>query len=300
MIVESVEVLIDDFSVFGNSFDNCLHNLDKMLKRCKDASLVLNWEKCHFMVKEGIVLEHKVSRVGLEVDKAKIDIISKLPPPLMLVAIDGLDEMERGYQGLCLDEFGVLQSGIPPYQSTSCSESSIMGRTLSPDRIFDFPIDEPEPHPAYDFFAPGPLPGYAGNPNNNNGWIKADEYLLEELEAMADEPMIGPIIDEVAKPVAEVEVEQVIAPVVDMDDYIAMLFGDDEFEDDASEGFDEDEHLDLPDYFNSIEYRMGNPEYDMAVGEKVMASQMVHAADSFAYSSGIKGFADSAAAYYGY
>ncbi|GJR17417.1 hypothetical protein Tco_0965944 [Tanacetum coccineum] len=52
-----------------------------MLQRCKDANLVLNWEKCHFMVKEGIVLEHKVSSAGLEVDKAKIDVISKLPSP---------------------------------------------------------------------------------------------------------------------------------------------------------------------------------------------------------------------------
>ncbi|GKE38814.1 reverse transcriptase domain-containing protein, partial [Tanacetum coccineum] len=81
MIEESVEVFMDDFSVFGHSFDKCLNNLDKMLQRCKDAHLVLNWEKCHFMVKEGIVLGHKVSSIGLEVDKAKIDVISKLPPP---------------------------------------------------------------------------------------------------------------------------------------------------------------------------------------------------------------------------
>ncbi|GKB12455.1 reverse transcriptase domain-containing protein [Tanacetum coccineum] len=71
MIEESVEVFMDDFSVFGNSFDTCLNNLDKMLQCCKDAHLVLNWEKCHFMVKEGIVLGHKVSNAGLEVDKAK-------------------------------------------------------------------------------------------------------------------------------------------------------------------------------------------------------------------------------------
>ncbi|GJT68635.1 reverse transcriptase domain-containing protein [Tanacetum coccineum] len=83
MIEESVEVFMDGFSVFGNSFDNCLNNLDKMLQRCKDAHLVLNWEKCHFMVKEGIVLGYKVSRAGLEVDKAKIDVISKLPPLLI-------------------------------------------------------------------------------------------------------------------------------------------------------------------------------------------------------------------------
>ncbi|GJR14208.1 reverse transcriptase domain-containing protein [Tanacetum coccineum] len=81
MIEESVEVFIEDFSVFGNSFDKCLINLDKMLQLCKDARLVLNCEKCHFMVKEGIVLGHKASSAGLEVDKAKIDIISKLLPP---------------------------------------------------------------------------------------------------------------------------------------------------------------------------------------------------------------------------
>ncbi|GJV69529.1 reverse transcriptase domain-containing protein [Tanacetum coccineum] len=81
MIEESVKVFMDDFSVFGNSFDKCLNNLDKMLQRCKDAHLVLNWEKCHFMVKEGIVLGHKVSGAGLEVNKAKIYVILKLPPP---------------------------------------------------------------------------------------------------------------------------------------------------------------------------------------------------------------------------
>ncbi|GJX79526.1 reverse transcriptase domain-containing protein [Tanacetum coccineum] len=63
MIEESVEVFMDDFSVFGNSFDKCLNNLDKMLHRCEDAHLVLNWEKCYFMVKEGNVLGHKVSSV---------------------------------------------------------------------------------------------------------------------------------------------------------------------------------------------------------------------------------------------
>ncbi|GKA00206.1 reverse transcriptase domain-containing protein [Tanacetum coccineum] len=73
MIEESIKVFMDDFSVFGNSFDKCLNNLDKMLQCCKDAHLVLNREKCRFMVKEGIVLGHKVSSVGLEVDKAKIN-----------------------------------------------------------------------------------------------------------------------------------------------------------------------------------------------------------------------------------
>ncbi|GJS33675.1 reverse transcriptase domain-containing protein [Tanacetum coccineum] len=56
-----------------------------MLQRCKDAHLILNWEKCHFMVKEGIVLGHKVSSAGLEVDKANIDVISKLPPTTNII-----------------------------------------------------------------------------------------------------------------------------------------------------------------------------------------------------------------------
>nr|GEU42852.1 zinc finger, CCHC-type [Tanacetum cinerariifolium] len=81
VLAKSVAVFMDDFFVFGNSFDKCLNNLHKILQRCKDAHLVLNWEKCHFMVKEGIVLGHKVFGVGLEFDKAKINVISKLPPP---------------------------------------------------------------------------------------------------------------------------------------------------------------------------------------------------------------------------
>nr|GFA29149.1 reverse transcriptase domain-containing protein [Tanacetum cinerariifolium] len=79
MIKKTMEVFMDDFSVFGNSFSTCLTNLENMLKRCEDTKLALNWEKSHFMVKEGIVLGHKISKKGIEVDKAKIEVISKLP-----------------------------------------------------------------------------------------------------------------------------------------------------------------------------------------------------------------------------
>nr|GFB13215.1 reverse transcriptase domain-containing protein [Tanacetum cinerariifolium] len=81
MIEQTMEVFMDDFSVFGNSFSTCLTNLEKMLKRCEDTKLALNWEKSHFMVKEGIVLGHKISKKGIEVYKAKIEVISKLPHP---------------------------------------------------------------------------------------------------------------------------------------------------------------------------------------------------------------------------
>ncbi|GJT05146.1 reverse transcriptase domain-containing protein [Tanacetum coccineum] len=87
MIEKTMEVFMDDFSVFGNSFSTCLTNLDKMLKRCEDTNLALNWEKSHFMVKEGIVLGHKISKKGIEVDKAKIDVISKLPHPTIVKGI---------------------------------------------------------------------------------------------------------------------------------------------------------------------------------------------------------------------
>ena len=81
MIENRIEVFMDDFSVFGKSFDECLENLARVLRKCEETNLVLNWEKCHFMVKEGIVLGHHVSEKGLEVDKTKIEAIENMPPP---------------------------------------------------------------------------------------------------------------------------------------------------------------------------------------------------------------------------
>nr|GEU61681.1 hypothetical protein [Tanacetum cinerariifolium] len=195
---------------------------------------------------------------------------------------------------------------------------SNIGEPLSPDCLFDFPVDEPEPHPAYDFFALGPLPGYAGNPNNNNGWIEADVSLLGELRDVANEPMVGPLDDENAEPIVEAE-EQVIALVIDMDEDIAMLFGDDDFEvggpsTDAAEGQSfplPASRLPLPSsMIEDSSTRLGNMEYehrqlvkkviqvsnvevadDITIGEigprvfaiegevQVMASQMVQAED---------------------
>ncbi|GJV98285.1 reverse transcriptase domain-containing protein [Tanacetum coccineum] len=87
MYKDFMEVFMDDFSVFGNSFDSCLNNLSKMLARCEETNLVLNWEKFHFMVKEGIVLGHKISKVGIKVDKVKVDVIAKLPYPTNIKGI---------------------------------------------------------------------------------------------------------------------------------------------------------------------------------------------------------------------
>ncbi|GKC77962.1 reverse transcriptase domain-containing protein [Tanacetum coccineum] len=110
MIEESVEVFMDDFFVFGDSFEKCLNNLDKMLQHCKYAHLVLNWEKCHFMVKEGIVLGHKVSGAGLEVDKAKINVISKLPPPTNIKEFDIEIKDKKGREDVAADHLSRIEN----------------------------------------------------------------------------------------------------------------------------------------------------------------------------------------------
>ena len=72
---------MDGFSVQGTSFDDCLSNLDRVLQRCEETNLVLNWENCHFMVNEGIVLGHKIFERGTQVDKAKVDATEKMSCP---------------------------------------------------------------------------------------------------------------------------------------------------------------------------------------------------------------------------
>nr|GEW41368.1 reverse transcriptase domain-containing protein [Tanacetum cinerariifolium] len=89
MIEKTMEVFMDDFSVFENSFQTCLSYLERMLKRCEDTNLCLNWEKSHFMVKDGIVLSHKISKNRIKVDKAKVDVIAKLPHPITVKGIQG-------------------------------------------------------------------------------------------------------------------------------------------------------------------------------------------------------------------
>jgi len=69
---------MDDFSMYGTTFNHCLNNLSKVLQRREDMNLVLNWKKCHFMVQEGVVLAHIVSNKGIEVVKAKVEEIEKL------------------------------------------------------------------------------------------------------------------------------------------------------------------------------------------------------------------------------
>ena len=72
MVEKYIEVFMDDFSVIRSTFDDCLHNLTLVLKRCRETNLVLNWEKFHFMVREGIVLGHRVFGRAIEVYQAKL------------------------------------------------------------------------------------------------------------------------------------------------------------------------------------------------------------------------------------
>ena len=87
LVEEVMEVFMGNFSVYGSSFDQCLKNLETVLQRCKDKQLALNWEKCHFMVTEGIVLGHKISATGLEVDQSKVSIIKTLAPPTTMKGV---------------------------------------------------------------------------------------------------------------------------------------------------------------------------------------------------------------------
>ena len=80
MVDEFLKVFMDDFSIFENIFDNYLQNLSKVLKCYTKTNLVLNWEKSHFMVRKEIILGHIIFKRGIEVDIAKVEIISKLPP----------------------------------------------------------------------------------------------------------------------------------------------------------------------------------------------------------------------------
>ncbi|KAG9453132.1 hypothetical protein H6P81_006036 [Aristolochia fimbriata] len=87
MIGKMIEIFMDDFTIYGLTFETCLQHLELVLERCEEKKLVLNWKKCHFMVRDGIVLGHKISEKGIEVDKAKIEVIEKLPPPTSVKGI---------------------------------------------------------------------------------------------------------------------------------------------------------------------------------------------------------------------
>ncbi|GKA49300.1 reverse transcriptase domain-containing protein [Tanacetum coccineum] len=150
MIKESVEVFMDDFSVFGDSFDKCLNNLDKMLQRWKDAHLVLNWEKCHFMVKEGIVIGHKVTDIS-NMDKNK---------PKRTKPEHEIGRVQEIKAEGCMSTRSTSSNLFSPLRDP---ESLIRRRNLGePSSLFDFEEVMSIPHNNQ-----GPPPAGPPPPNNN-------------------------------------------------------------------------------------------------------------------------------------
>ncbi|KAL4366672.1 hypothetical protein GQ457_05G022560 [Hibiscus cannabinus] len=143
---DCLEIFMDDFSTFGKNFDSCLNNLENVLKRCKETNLVLNWQKCHFMVDEGIVLGHKISSKGMEVDKAKIEVISKLPPPTTVKGIRSflghagfyrrfIEDFSKITKPLC----SLLEQGKPFEFNNDCTKAF----NLLKQKLVISPIVEP-------------------------------------------------------------------------------------------------------------------------------------------------------------
>ena len=87
LVEEAMEIFMDDFLVYGSSFEHCLTNLLAVLQKCQDKNLALNWEKCHFMVTKEIVLGRRIYAAGLEVDKEKVVFIKTLSPPTTIKGI---------------------------------------------------------------------------------------------------------------------------------------------------------------------------------------------------------------------
>ena len=109
LVEESMKIFMDDFSVYGSSFENCLENLETVLQICQDKNVALNWEKCHFMVNEGIVLGHKISIVGLEVDQSKVSVIETLMLPTTVKGIRSFLGYVRFYRRFIKDFSKILR-----------------------------------------------------------------------------------------------------------------------------------------------------------------------------------------------
>ncbi|XP_076952082.1 uncharacterized protein LOC143625695 [Bidens hawaiensis] len=142
---DMIETSMEDFSVYANSFNQCLANLEKMLKRCIETKLMLNWEKCHFMVTEGFVFGHKISRDGIEVDRAKIDTISRLPPPTNVKAIRSFLG-HAGFYRRFIKDFSkitrlmtrLLEKDVPFVFDDECVKTF----TFSKEKLFDNEIKD--------------------------------------------------------------------------------------------------------------------------------------------------------------
>ncbi|RDX90033.1 Retrovirus-related Pol polyprotein from transposon 17.6, partial [Mucuna pruriens] len=129
LLEDCMEVFMDDFIVYATSFEVCFKNLSHMLTRCSETNLMLNFEKCHFMVTEEIVLGHLISSRGIEVDKAKVDIITSLPNPTSMREVH-----------LFLGHAGFYKHFIKNFSKIALPLSKLLQKDV--DFIFDQPCME--------------------------------------------------------------------------------------------------------------------------------------------------------------
>ena len=130
LLENCIEIFMDDFTVYGDSFDVCLDNLSRVLERCIETDLVLNFEKCHFMVEQGIVLGHVVSCRGVEVDKAKVDLIVNLPYPTSVREVRSFlghagfyRRFIKDFSKIALPMSKLLQKEVPFEFNQGCKEA---------------------------------------------------------------------------------------------------------------------------------------------------------------------------------
>ncbi|WJZ91006.1 hypothetical protein VitviT2T_010118 [Vitis vinifera] len=111
MVERIMEVFMDDITIYGGTFEECLVNLEAVLNRCIEKDLVLNWGKCHFMVHQGIVLGHIISEKGIEVDKPKVELIVKLPS---LTTVKGVRQLlgHTGFYRRFIQDFSKLSKPL--------------------------------------------------------------------------------------------------------------------------------------------------------------------------------------------
>ncbi|RDX85934.1 Retrovirus-related Pol polyprotein from transposon opus, partial [Mucuna pruriens] len=112
LLEDCMKVFMNDLTVYAESFEACLDNLSRVLHRCIESNLVLNFEKCHFMVTEGIVLGHLVSTSGIEVDKEKIDVISSLSNPTFVWEVpihQGFQQDHPAFVQASIEERGLCE-----------------------------------------------------------------------------------------------------------------------------------------------------------------------------------------------
>ena len=130
MAEKILEVFMDDFSVYGDTYESCLEHLECVLERCEKSHLVLNWEKCHFMVTQGIVLGHIVSSKGIEVDKVKVKFIQHLPIPKSVKDVRSFlghvrfyQRFNEGFNAISRPLCHLLSLDVPFEWTSQCQEA---------------------------------------------------------------------------------------------------------------------------------------------------------------------------------